>query len=866
MKFDSDDTKKLPFQVEIRRKGVQTKPYNSQNAKYSNTTNNNKKANEEKAQEAQENIENLKKILDSEKGSGYVNPLKAAFQQREEIKVLAEKAAEKKRQEQNTQRLLYQEYKRKQEASKTYGKTFRPTGSFNNYNSNSSNNNSGYNNTQNSNNLNYKKTIVAPRFTNGVNNTPQNNNFNNFNNKPNNYSKPPENPFFKNKKPEIKVNIYNTGIIRTIGPSYGAPFNKPPQQQYNKRNSKDHMKKKKVLKAADDNFDWKKYVGDDGVINSGPNKKKGHKNKDKNSLSSRQTITITKDMTLFSLCTLISVPLDRLIRQAKDLGINEDTQQTLDKDALFLILDMNGFDCHIYGTEELFIDYIKIDESTCDKVRPPVVCVLGHVDHGKTSFLDKIRETSVVDIEAGGITQNITLWQLDKYGKAIFVDTPGHSVFSIMRKVGLIITDIVILLIAGDDGVKDQTIEILKTINIMSQTKDIKIIIGITKIDKLDKATKEKNLHSIYSELSKYEVIPEAYGGEIKVICISNKTGEGIKDMLQTIEDTTKTMTVQLKYNQSRQAIGTIVNSYVEKGIGIVAYILLKHGTLKPGDKFITGKISGKVRLILSPVGKKVCNPENIIKISGFEGEMPKCGDDFIVLEDEELMKNILLIRNKLLDNSQEGPLLSALNREKIHILLKADTTASLESLETALIALSSKIAIKIFHQSVGTIMLSDVEKAAEFGLVIVGFNTKVDNDAQKAISSKSVKVICEKIVYRILEEVEMLTKKTETVITETLIGTCEVRHIFTFNKTVIAGCRVMEGSIFHSIQHTCEVFRDKVSIYKGSISSMKREKDNIKEAKQGTDVGIVFDYFNDTQIKDIIRCYKLTSEVKVIE
>lgn len=832
MNFDSDDTKKLPFQVEIRRKGI-SKPYNNSGHYSKHVAHNQNKIKEQevKNQIAQENIENLKKSLPNPTtNNSYVNPLKAAFLKREEEQVLAEK----KRQEQQTQKLLYQEYKRKQEAFKAQKQNYI-------------------------NNSNAKKSVVAPRFSHY---SPTNNPNINSNSTTNVRSYGTNN---NNTAPINKLNIYNTGAMTNVTQT----FNNTPKQQYNKKTAKE-TKRKKVLKAVKDDFDWKKYVGDDGNENIVKNRKSSNnKIKDKNTNIPKEMITITKDMTLGSLSHLISVPLDRLMRQAQEIGVDQDSQKVIDKDALFLILDMNGFGCHIYGTEESFNDYLKINKEECKEIRPPVICVMGHVDHGKTSFLDKIRESRVVDIEAGGITQNITLWQLDQYGKAIFIDTPGHSVFSIMRKVGLNLTDIVILLIAGDDGVKDQTIEILKAIQIKKNNKKanpINIIVGITKVDKLDKATKEKNLANIYNEISKYDLVPESYGGDIKVICISNKTGEGIKEMLECIEATKGKMSEALQYNQNRHGIGIVVNAYMEKGMGAVAYVLLKQGTLKIGDKFISGKISGKVRLILSPNSAKNCTPNNIIKITGFNDGMPHSGDDFIVMEDENLMKNVLLVRNRISSVEKQESLLNILNTDKIDILLKTDTMASLEALELALINVSHTTNIKIFSQSVGNVMLSDVEMAEEFGLVIVGFNTKIDTNAAQLVKITGVKYISGNIIYRILEDMEMLTKKTEVISVETLVGTCEVRHIFTFNKIVISGCRVLDGSIFHSIHHICEIFRDTKSIYKGSISSMKKEKDNIKEAKQGIDVGIIFDGFNDIQIKDIIKCYHVVVETKVIE
>lgn len=909
MKFNSDDTTKLPFQVEIRRKNGQSKTYPAANNNINKNANKLKEI-EEKAQQTQNNLEHLKKSLEASSTNVAINPLKAAFQQREEARITSEKLLEKKRQEQQAQRLLYEEYKRKQSLRNM--NTQRNFTNTNNYNNNYNNRN--YNSSPN-NDFN-KRIVTAPKFSNQISNmntvnqgAPQSNTYSNrygANTSTSNYGNRPTgsyggtnsnyrpnsnfNPNYRNTgtsgnfpprpgasnyrpgfRPPVggapvgKFNIYNTGIVKNILNNPVLSNNTFFKPNFPKRSSKDIApKKKKLLKAVDNDFDWKKYLDNDGDhINQVKNRKNNNKNKDKN--IQKTIITITQDMNLSSLSKLISVPTDLLIKQAKDLGVSDDIYKILEKDALFLILDMNGYACNIYGTEEHFNDYMKINKEECKDIRPPVICVVGHVDHGKTSFLDNVRKTSVVDREAGGITQNISLWQLDEYGRAIFIDTPGHSVFSVMRKVGLALTDIVILLIAGDDGVKDQTIEIMKIIAMERKIKPLKVIVGITKIDKIDKATREKNLGNIYNEMTKYDLLPESYGGEIKTIMVSNKTGEGVKEILETIEETKTIISEELLYDKSRGGIGLVVNTYIEKGIGTVAYILLKQGHIKLGDKFLCGNTQGKVRLILLPKGGKTANSENIIKITGFES-MPKSGDDFIIINDDKLMKDMIIFRNKILEPKKEENVFSLLNKDKISIILKADTAASLESLENALTGLSNKISIEIFDSAIGSVMISDVEKAIEFNLVIVAFNTKIDNDAVGIIKNKNIKCISNNIIYRILEEIEILTTKNEIIKIETIVGTCEVRHLFTFNNIVIAGSKVLSGSIFHSIEHICEIFRKNQSIFKGSISSMKKDKDNVKEGKIGTDVGIIFDNFNKIEIGDIIKCYKVTTETKIVE
>jgi translation initiation factor IF-2 len=877
MKFNRDDKSNLPFSVEFKRKKNPSNNFNNNSIKINEI--------EKKSQDMENNILHLKESLEKESSkpetSTKVNPLKLAFQQKEVVRLEAEAIAKKKLQEAQNQKLLYEKYKKQREEQnkQNYQNNF-------NKNTNFSEN---------------KRTITAPRFQNQFNSTDSNINLQgNYQSNRNNTGGYQGN----NTGSGYQGNRNNTGGYQGNNTGSGYQGNRnntgggyqgnrlntggfvDPRKTFLQNNIQKMLakssfspaikpvrsfggpspfvKKKKVLGSVED-FDWRKHLNNDNEITS-LNKKSKSKNKFKNKEKDllKKNITITQDMNLTSLSKLISVPLDFLTKQAKKLDISEDVHKILDKDALFLILDMNGFNCNFYGTEEHFSEFMKINEEECTKVRPPVICVVGHVDHGKTSFLDNIRKSNVADKEAGGITQNISLWQLEKYGRAIFIDTPGHSVFSIMRKVSLNLTDMVILLIAADDGIKDQTIEIMKVISNERKTKEIKVILGITKIDKIEKNKFDKTLNNIYSEMTKYDLVPFEYEGDIKTFLISNKTGEGISELLSYVEELKKDNNL-LKYNEKRGGIGTIVNSYMEKGVGIIAYVLLKQGEIKIGDKFIYGKNSGKIRLILEPKNAKTVNCENIIKITGFGDEMPNSGDDFIVVNDDNLMKNILLMRNKILEETPQKEF-DLSNKEKVNILLKTDTVTSLESLKQMLLKLTNKVIIEIFSTGVGNVTLADAEKAYEFNLVIIGFNTKIDGDAKNYIKNKDIKLINENIIYRIEEEVELLTKKTEEVTIETLVGSCEVRHLFTFNNIVIAGSKVLSGSIFHSINHVCEIFNKNVSVFKGTISSMKKDKDNVKEGKIGTDVGIIFDNFNKLEIGYIIKCYKVSVETKIIE
>lgn len=865
--FD-DRNDKLPFKVEIRSKTNKTDKNINQSSNMQNAQK--IKQQEVKTQEVQSSLDSLKKTL-TEGTKSYFNPLQHSLIKKN-LEEEKKKQLEAQKKEQLISQQIYNDYKKR---NINQGAPRRDSYGFNKrVGSSTTPSGSGEG----------KRTLVAPKFIRNVRPASgaiqQGQNGYNRPNfvagaggertfTPKTYDKTSKPPFAKtfartdrpdNRKPGQSMNIFSSGLARQMLNSTAASVRSGGQNStsYQKKKPMDLSKEKKNNKPLKDRrgdtFDWRRYVDSDDMLTANH---KGKKTKAKKStIKKMTTITLNTAVSMVDLSQLVSIPIDTLMANAKSLGVYvNNTQDILDNSLVALILEMNHINCNFYGSEEQFKDYIKIEEASCDSSRPPVICVLGHVDHGKTSLLDCIKKTKVVELEAGGITQNISLYQLKEYGNSIFIDTPGHSVFSTMRKVGILLTDIVILIIAADDGIQDQTREIIEVLKHYQK----KIIICITKIDKVDNFNPSK----IYNELTtNYEIVPEEYGGDVPVVRVSNRTGEGIKELLETIYKTKDVL--NLKYNSKRAAIGTVVNSYVEKGFGIVTYILLKQGILKVGDEFVSGKTSGKVRFIFTPNSVKTCSPNDIIKVVGFE-DLAVSGDDFVVVENNKLKQEIIDLRkNGMLEAQKEsdGNLLTNLGKKKISILLKADTVASLSSLSDALKKLSNdQVIISIFSQGIGPITDSDLQKALEFDLCIVAFNVKVPREF-----NEKIKVISSNIIYHILDEVVDITKQKKKVKKEELVGTGEVIELFKFDKIVIAGSKITSGSIFHSDDYVCEIFRNNKSIFKGHINSMKRTNNRIREAKNGTEVGIVFENFNNIELKDQIKCYKIVEEMVVIE
>ena len=499
------------------------------------------------------------------------------------------------------------------------------------------------------------------------------------------------------------------------------------------------------------------------------------------------------------------------------------------------------------------------DESTLVP-RPPVVCVMGHVDHGKTSLLDCIRKTHVTDKEAGGITQHIGAYMVDINGQKItFLDTPGHEAFTAMRMRGANATDIAVLVVAADDGVMPQTIEAINH----AKAAGVEIIVAINKIDK-----PSANVERVKQELSEYELIPEDWGGSTIFVPVSAHTGEGIDTLLEMILLTAEV--AELKANPDRRARGLVIEAKLDKGKGSVATILVQKGTLHVGDFIAAGACSGKVRAMIDDKGRKVkeAGPSTPVEILGLN-DVPNAGEILVVTENDKEAKHFAATfvsenKNRLLEETKYKMSLDDLfsqiqagNRKELPIIVKADVQGSVEAVKQSLVKLSNdEVVVKVIHGGVGAINESDVSLASASNAIIIGFNVRPDATAKSIAEQEGVDLRLYRVIYQAIEDVEAAMKgMLDPVYEEKVIGHAEIRQIFKASGVGnIAGSYVTDG-IF---QRNCKVriSREGEQIYEGELASLKRFKDDVKEVKAGYECGLVFEGFNDIKEEDQVEAY----------
>ena len=499
------------------------------------------------------------------------------------------------------------------------------------------------------------------------------------------------------------------------------------------------------------------------------------------------------------------------------------------------------------------------DESTLVP-RPPVVCVMGHVDHGKTSLLDCIRKTHVTDREAGGITQHIGAYMVDINGQKItFLDTPGHEAFTAMRMRGANATDIAVLVVAADDGVMPQTVEAINH----AKAAGVEIIVAINKIDK-----PSANVERVKQELSEYELIPEDWGGSTIFVPVSAHTGEGIDTLLEMILLTAEV--AELKANPNRRARGLVIEAKLDKGKGSVATILVQKGTLHVGDFIAAGACSGKVRAMIDDKGRKVkeAGPSTPVEILGLN-DVPNAGEILVVTENDKEAKHFAATfvsenKNRLLEETKSKMSLDDLfsqiqagNLKELPIIVKADVQGSVEAVKQSLVKLSNdEVVVKVIHGGVGAINESDVSLASASNAIIIGFNVRPDATAKSIAEQEGVDLRLYKVIYQAIEDVEAAMKgMLDPVYEEKVIGHAEIRQIFKASGVGnIAGSYVTDG-VF---QRSCKIriSREGEQIYEGELASLKRFKDDVKEVKAGYECGLVFEGFNDIKEEDQVEAY----------
>lgn len=575
-----------------------------------------------------------------------------------------------------------------------------------------------------------------------------------------------------------------------------------------------------------------------------------------------RTITLPEKMTVKELADTIKIPPATLIKAQFMKGNVVTMNHELSyEEAEEIALEYNCI-AEMEEKIDLVAELLKEDEEdeALMKKRPPVVCVMGHVDHGKTSLLDAIRETHVTSREAGGITQHIGAYVTELNGQKItFLDTPGHEAFTSMRMRGAQSTDIAILVVAADDGVMPQTIEAINH----AKAAGVDIIVAVNKIDK-----PSANIERVKQELVEHELVAEDWGGDTVFVPVSAHTKEGIDQLLEMILLTAEV--AELKANPNRKARGVVIEAQLDKGRGPVATVLVQKGTLHVGDNIAIGAAYGKIRAMMDDKGQRVksAKPSTPVEILGLHA-VPDAGEIFMATENDKEARNIAETyinqsREKLLDDTKSKLTLDGLfsqiqagNIKELNIIVKADVQGSVEAVKQSLQKLSNEeVAVRIIHGGVGAINESDVSLASASNAIIIGFNVRPDNTAKEIADREKVDLRLYKVIYNAIEDVEAAMKgMLDPEYEERITGHAEVRQTFKASGVgMIAGSYVLDGKIVRDCK--VRISREGEQIFEGNLASLKRFKDDVKEVAAGYECGLVFDDFNDVQVEDQIEAY----------
>ncbi len=574
-------------------------------------------------------------------------------------------------------------------------------------------------------------------------------------------------------------------------------------------------------------------------------------------------LRVTEFLSVNDLANLMQVNVAEVIKKCMELGIMVSINQRLDKDTITLVADEFGFEIAFYEevTDEEALEDIDDPEETLVR-RPPVVTIMGHVDHGKTSLLDYIRRANVVAGEAGGITQHIGAYEVTTQSgsRITFLDTPGHEAFTAMRARGAKVTDIVVLVVAADDSVMPQTLEAISH----AQAAGVPIIIAINKVDK-----PEANPDRIRQQLSEKNVLVEEWGGKYQSVELSARSGNGVDVLLEKIA--LEADVLDLKANPERLARGTIIEAQLDKGKGITATVLVQKGTLRVGDPFVAGIYSGKVRAMFDERGNRVeeGGPSTPVQLTGLDG-FPQAGDTFVVTDSDRTAREVSLKRQQLKreqdfrqtrlrtldDISQqikEGQV------KELNVIVKGDVDGSVEALSDSLMKIDHKeVKVNVIHKGVGTISESDIILAAASGAVIIGFRVRPNLNARRLAEKEQVDIRTYNIIYDAIGNVRqalegLLAPDTK----EEITATVDVREVFKVPKVGnIAGCYVQDGKITRN--NRVRLIRDGIQIFEGTISSLKRFKEDVREVESGFECGIGLEGFNDIKVGDTIEAFKI--------
>ncbi len=574
-------------------------------------------------------------------------------------------------------------------------------------------------------------------------------------------------------------------------------------------------------------------------------------------------LKVTEFVSVNDLANLMHVNVADVIKKCMELGIMVSINQRLEKDTIQLVADEFGFEVQFYSdvVDEELVD--ETEDKPEDLVRrPPVVTIMGHVDHGKTSLLDYIRRSNVVAGESGGITQHIGAYEVTTTtGNTItFLDTPGHEAFTAMRARGAQITDIVVLVVAADDSVMPQTLEAISH----AQAANVPIIIAINKVDK-----PEANPDKIRQQLAERNILVEEWGGKYQCVELSARTGKNVDLLLEKIS--LEADVLDLKANPHREAFGTIVEAQLDKGKGVTATILVQKGTLRIGDPFLAGVYSGKVRAMFDERGNRVeaAGPSAPVQLTGLDG-VPQAGDPFIAMESDREAREISLRRQQLkreqdfrqihlttLDDISEQIKQGGI--KELAVIVKGDVDGSVEALSDSLMKTAHKeVKLRVIHSGVGTISESDVILAAASNAVIIGFRVRPNLNARRLAEKEKVDIRTYNIIYDAIDDVhQALEGLLSPEKKEEVTGTAEVREIFRVPRIGnIAGCHVQDGKIARN--NKVRLIRDGIQIFEGGISSLKRFKDDVRDVEAGFECGIGLENFNDIKVGDVIEAYRI--------
>ncbi|WP_026566470.1 translation initiation factor IF-2 [Bacillus sp. UNC41MFS5] len=672
------------------------------------------------------------------------------------------------------------------------------------------------------------------------------------------------------QRPQVQTKTakaFEEAADNNVAPTKVKVVSPPKAVEGKKQNQENQSKENKVFNNAD-KAKSRPYNNNQNRNNNNNNKKKKthtpvqqtqpQKKKEKE-LPAK--ITFSESLTVGELAKKIYREPSEIIKKLFLLGVMATINQVLDKDAIELIASEYGVEVE----EEIKVDttdlevYFTEDEEDSLIERPSVVTIMGHVDHGKTTLLDSIRNTKVTEGEAGGITQHIGAYQVVENGKKItFLDTPGHAAFTTMRARGAKITDITILVVAADDGVMPQTVEAINH----AKAAEVPIIVAVNKMDK-----EAANADRVMQELTEHGLVSEAWGGDTIFVPLSAKTGEGIDNLLEMILLVGEVE--EYKANPNRKAVGTVIEAQLDKGRGSVATLLVQNGTLKIGDPIVVGNTFGRVRAMVNDKGRRVkeAGPSTPVEITGLN-DVPQAGDRFVVFEDEKTARQVgearaqtalvaqrgeksIVSLETLFDQLKQGEM------KDLNIILKADVQGSAEAVAASLQKIDVEgVNIRIIHSGAGAINESDISLAAASNAIVIGFNVRPDVNAKRAAEAEKVDVRLHRIIYKVIEEIEAAMKgMLDPEFQEKIIGQAEIRQTFKVSKVgTIAGSYVTDGKITRD--SGIRLIRNGVVTFEGNIDALKRFKDDVKEVAQGYECGITIKNFNDVKEGDIIEAY----------